>query len=172
MHRQLSLSAALAIAPLVLASCGERPVRVDQSPPNETIFEGQVRLTGELAQKERGTLFVSARPVGSRMPILSRKFTLDDPAIIAAGGERVLEYELTREHFMGGTEFHLPPDVEIKITFDPDGIVETFDGVESVVVPATVGSPSPTALLHEGMPAPDEPPSSLATSQPTAPAEE
>jgi hypothetical protein len=137
---------------LLLAACGDPPQPVEEStspmsarggtatgtlppghPPTQpraadarsqdARFEGVVRLRGALAERESGFVFVSVMPEGSRMPIYSRKYSLDEPAVGAAeDGERVLRFELDRRYALST----IPPgQLELNVRFDPDGIVDS-----------------------------------------------
>ena len=55
----------------------------------------------------------------------------------------------------------VPDRLELKFSYDPDGMVETFEGVEALVVPVEEGLRVYSVELHADMPAPDEPPSAL-----------
>jgi len=151
----LALLAALALSPL---GCGEPPV-----PASDNFFNGDVRLTGDLAEMRSGFLFVVAREHGKRAPILVRRYNLGDMSFRIDGADRVLPWELRREDFMGGVEMELPEKVELKISFDVDGDAGTTAGNETQIIPVQPGLRSYTAVLSRGMPVPDEPPSALDT---------
>jgi len=141
---------------MLLASCGEPPQRMSNA-----FFEGELRLTGELAQAESGYVFISARPRGVRSPLLARRYDVSSKDFKAKGDAKVLSYELTAADSMVGTEVTLPPNVELKAYFDPDGFVETKDGIEAIIVQCKPGERAYSMELRPGMPVPDEPPSSL-----------
>lgn len=102
-------------------------------------FAGVVRLQGELATRSEGYVFVSIKPAGVRMPSYSRKYSLAD-ASPAEDGERVLPFELDRSNLMGGL---VPGDLVLEARFDPDGFVESREGV---VVATTSAAPNDTSL--------------------------
>lgn len=103
---------------------------LDAQPPVSGIdfhVQGVVRLRGDLATRDSGFVFVSVKPQGIVMPSYSRKYAYSDPAITsAADGERVLTFELDESHLQGGL---VPGEHVIEAMFDPDGYVDTKDGV-------------------------------------------
>lgn len=154
--------------PLLLAACGQAPERIQEGHPAargaqgapKVLFSGEVRLAPELADDAAASLFISARPAGMRMPVLSRKLQVGTFERATDGGS-VARWELTEADKMGGLEMPVPERLELKFTYDPDGLVETFDGVEAVIVPVEPGQDRYSVDLHAGMPTPDEPPSAL-----------
>ncbi len=57
---------------------------------------------------------------------------------------------------MPGMTVELPEDIELKIEFDPDGIVDTKDGSEALVLPVSSGTTDIDVTLHPGMDKPIE----------------
>jgi hypothetical protein len=106
-------------------------------------FSGKAILTGELAKKREGFVFVSVRPVGGRTPFLSYKVDLSKataPTLVdGEGGTRELHFVLNNSTSMmpGGVPKEVP--LELQVLFDPDGFVDTKDGVISAVAPAKSG---------------------------------
>lgn len=152
---------ALTLLPLfVLVACGEAPERIRAEDRPQVLFSGEIRLAPELADDAAASIFVSARPAGMRMPVLSRKLQVGTFERVTDGGA-VARWELTEADKMGGLDMPVPERLELKFTYDPDGLVETFEGVEAVVVPVEPGRERYSVDLHAGMPAPEEPPSAL-----------
>ena len=156
---------------LLPLACGDPPERVDPHKGVETqtstksesepvaLFFGEVRLTGELAKVEEGTVFVYARQPGTRIPSLIQHLPVQ--LFKMDGDDRVHSYELTSAHTMGGMDMEIPEHLELKIYFDPDGMVDTQEGQEVLVLQTTKGNKRYDAVLHTGMSSVDEAPSSL-----------
>ena len=159
-------------------SCGDAPERVDPNAsqaemPNdanhggaghapadsEPLFFGQVRLTGELAKVTEGRVFVYARQPGTRIPTLIQH--LEIPFFEQDGEDKVQAYELTSSHTMGGMQMEIPDTLELKIYFDPDGLVDTREGQEEIIVPTVAGQKRYDVTLHDGMDSADTAPSAF-----------
>lgn len=109
----------------------------------ETLFAGRVRLTGALAEESRGVINIVVRERGQRMPILLKRFTLDAPEIgDPEDGVRELRFELSSLDQMGGQGRALPEALEFRAAYDPDGIVETKEGMLTVEIPVALGNRS------------------------------
>src|SRR5262245_19371039 len=88
----------------LVAGCGERPQRIAKGearpgaptakPPR---FGGTIVLEGGMAATGSGAMFVSARRKGQRLPALSRKYDMSDPAWFTQDGNRVLRFALNDE---------------------------------------------------------------------------
>jgi hypothetical protein len=148
----------------LLAGCGDPPVPLEPAgaapataatapqPPQageaavgsgDTLFAGRVRLTGALAEESRGVLNLVVRERGQRMPILLQRFTLDAPEISdPENGVRELRFELSSLDQMGGVGRALPEQLEFRAAYDPDGLVETKEGMVTVEVPVVLGDRS------------------------------
>lgn len=146
---------------LVLCACGDAPRPLD--PPTATGsphgaagagsphasgefagFRGWVRLRGELADVQEGVLYLIARPVGSRIPVLTEQVRMDDHRITAdEGGGRSLPFVLdsTDAKAMGGGAVQLPAgEMEVEARYDRDGYVDTKDDTVSDTRTAAVGA--------------------------------
>lgn len=150
----------------LLAGCGDPPVPLEpagaaplnqaaapapQAPrageaavgAGDTLFAGRVRLTGALAEESRGVLNIVVRERGQRMPILLQRFTLDAPEIgDPVNGVRELRFELSSLDQMGGVGRAFPEQLEFRAAYDPDGLVETKEGMVTVEVPVALGDRS------------------------------
>jgi len=98
-------------------------------------FGGVVRLRGKLASAPEGYVFISVKPEGIRMPAFSRRYALAD-AEPAVDGVRRLPFDLDKTNMMGGL---VPGALVLEARFDPDGIVESREGVVTASVPTKVG---------------------------------
>ena len=151
----------------LLFACGERPQRVDVaapastpvSPPEPTPrFAGRVVLEGELATARSGAVFLSARRKGQRLPALSQKFELNDPAWVEQGPTRVLAFTLTDANNMGGFGTPLGAEMEVEARFDPDGFIDPSPGAQDpgvvkAAVPASPGDKAIAITMRPGPPA-------------------
>lgn len=63
------------------------------------------------------------------MPALTRKYEIGDPAFGLSDGERVLHFSLDERDDMGGATTPMADEMELEARFDPDGFVETPEGV-------------------------------------------
>jgi len=166
--RARALACGLALAACTaLAACGDPPVPIGPaggvpassgSPSaaatvaasesavagsGETLFAGRVRLTGALAEESNGVINLVVRERGQRMPILLKRFTLDAPEIgDPEDGVRELRFELSSLDQMGGLGRALPEALEFRAAYDPDGIVETKEGMVTVEIPVKLGDRS------------------------------
>lgn len=139
----------------------------------QRLFAGEVRLLGGLASAREGVLWLYARQTGTRSPVLIRRYRMDDAAFRQEGEERVLAFELRSvDSMMPGMPVALPEQVELKIEYDPDGLVETKEGTEAVVLPVAAGTFDIAVSLRPGMEKPVEVPSnypSVVGEQPASP---
>lgn len=166
-RRHDRLHAALLLAFLVSA-CGEGPERIGQEAPtskppapapasSEPRFEGRVVLKGTTEDAPGAAVFLSARRVGQRLPSLSRKYELRDPAWTKDGESRVLQFQLTDLDNMGGFGAPMATEMEIEARYDPDGMINTTPGavdpgVVRAAVPATPGSKAVEVVLDLAAP--------------------
>lgn len=125
------------------AACFKAPERVSAASTPDTSpaasdgparFAGRVTLKGDLATAQDGSLFLIVRVPGSRMPALTRKYEIGDPAFQVVGGERVLHFSLDERDDMGGAASPMVAEMELEARFDPDGFVDTSDGVVRTTV--------------------------------------
>lgn len=126
-----------------VAACFEAPERVSAASAPESPhaasdrpvrFAGRVTLNGDLASVQEGSLFLIVRSPGSRMPALTRKYEIGDPAFQLAGGQRVLHFSLDERDDMGGAAAPMAAEMELEVRFDPDGFVDTSEGVVRTAV--------------------------------------
>ena len=117
------------------------------APATEDVrFAGVVRLRGELADREKGFIFVSIKPDGIPMPAFSRKYSMSDPAVgPKEDGERVLRFELDRNHSLGGM---VPGAINLEAWFDEDGYVDTKDDGVIKAVPTAANDTSIEVILE------------------------
>ncbi|MFT4540965.1 MAG: hypothetical protein ACI841_001723 [Planctomycetota bacterium] len=138
----------------------------------EVIFSGEVRMTEELANADKGVVWLYARKVKTRSPLLIKRYPLDAPEFQVDGADRVLGFAIrSTDTMMSGMTVELPPDLELKIEYDPDGLVETKEGTEAVVMPVAPGSLEIKVILKPGMAKPKEVPSNFPAVVGEAPAD-
>ena len=137
----------------LLAGCGERPQRIGKgepaSPPvaptaKPLRFGGTVVLEGGMAAMGSGAMFVSARRKGQRLPALSRKYDMSDPAWFTQDGNRILRFALTEDDNMAGFGSPLGPEMEVEARYSPSGFIDPKpqadeDGAIRASVPAAPG---------------------------------
>ncbi len=105
-------------------------------------FAGTLRLRGELAAQREGFVMLSVKPEGVRMPCYSRKYAVAE-ASPEDGGLR-LDFELGPESRMG----KIPPGgIVLEARFDPDGMVESKEGVVLATMPIQVGATDAEIVL-------------------------
>jgi len=146
------------------AACGERPQRVANapeapkspkssgssapavaaSPAQGARFAGTVSLEGELAGRQSGAIFVSAKRKGQRLPTLSRKYEWTDPAWATREGRRELRFALTEADNMGGFGAPMGAEMEVEARYSPSGFIDPRPGGEEdgsvrSSVPASAG---------------------------------
>lgn len=160
MMRQLSGLLVLA----TLVACSEPPQPVGEG---DLLFAGRAVLADELAGIESGSVFVNVfNQRGDRIPSYSRKYELDDPAFRAGDEGLVLSFALDQTHNMVGMGMPLGDDPQIEVRYDPDGAVETKDGVRSAWTAARRGTTGIALVLDRNAVVPE--PSSRPTSQPAS----
>jgi hypothetical protein len=97
--RTLFLAAIPAFLALQLSGCGDSPQPVDAPPPAASKAEGvsgTIVLEGAQFDAPTGTLFVSVRPKGGRMPWLSRKYEIAGVELAkSAAGSKSLPFALS-----------------------------------------------------------------------------
>lgn len=106
-------------------------------------FAGVVRLTGAMAASDEGFVFVSVKPAGSRTPIVSRKYAVAE-ATLTEDGERLLAFELDEAHTMSPSA---PGALVLEAWFDPDGYVDTREGMVTATVPIEPGASDAEVVL-------------------------
>jgi len=142
-----------AILLALVAGCGERPQRIgkgEAAPPpvaptaKPPQFGGSIVLEGGMAATGTGAMFVSARRKGQRLPALSRKYEMSDPAWFTQDGNRILRFALTEEDNMGGFGSPLGPEMEVEARYSPSGFIDPRpqgdeEGAIRASVPAVPG---------------------------------
>ena len=103
-------------------------------------FAGRAVLKGRLAEAEEGFLMISLFPAGTRLPILSYRVAMGDPALATdAEGRRVLTFRLDDQSTLIPGRVPAGTPLEIGIRYDADGYVETKDGDVEARVAARPG---------------------------------
>src|SRR6185295_7047283 len=119
---------ALLFLSFTLCACGERPQRLGKGESNSQAdskaakparFSGSIVLEGGMAAIQNGALFVSARRKGQRLPTLSRKYELTDPAWSTQDGNRVLSFSLTDDDNMAGFGAPMGAEMEVEARYSP-----------------------------------------------------
>lgn len=161
---QLSLAAVVSV---FAAACGEPPQRiVSEKPPTAPSvqpapkpggvrFAGTIVLAGALSESRKGAVFVSARRKGQRLPALSRKYDIGDPAWSVGDGARTLPFELTDADNMGGFGAPMGGDMEVEARYSPSGFIDPSPGSEEAgvmraSVPAAPGDRGLSIRLASG----------------------
>ena len=148
---------------LLLCACGERPQRLGKenssSPPSGSSsaassavpkaektarFSGTIILEGGMAAVQNGAIFVSARRKGQRLPTLSHKYELGDPAWSTQDGNRLLSFILSDGDNMAGFDAPMGPEMEVEARYSPSGFIDPSptadnEGVIRASVPAAPG---------------------------------
>jgi hypothetical protein len=109
---------------LVPLACSGEPARAA-----EPRFAGRVVLRGELARADAGMVRVDAwADPADVLPVLSRRYALDDPAFAREGAELVLSFELDARHAVerAGGEPGAPTAVEA--CFETSGLLQVALG--------------------------------------------
>ncbi len=103
-------------------------------------FGGVALLHGALGQDREGALFISLRPEAGGMPVLSHKLELGDARLEpAVDGVRRVPFLIDDRHtMMAGMP--TAGRFQLEVRYDPDGIVDTRDGIVVERVPARRGS--------------------------------
>ncbi len=137
-------------------ACGDSPPPVDSGSTADlpSRFAGSVSLRGDLATVESGSLYVSVRPPGSRFASLARKYEIGDPAFAGAGDERLLRFSLDERDAMESVRAPMFEEMEVEARFDPDGVLDTMDGVVRSTVRARPGAREVAIVVerHEDAP--------------------
>lgn len=122
-------------------ACGDAAQRTaaDSAADLPVRFAGTVRLRGGLAHAESGSLFLFAQPPGASAPTLARKYEIGDPAFSSDGDERQLRFALDERDRMGSEVVGMLEEMEIEARFDPDGVLDTSEGVVRASVRARPG---------------------------------
>ncbi len=127
-------------------------------------LRGRLVLSGTLALVEQGAVFVLAwnpadigRPAA--LPLLARKYELDDPDWSRIGDARAHYFGLSDEDRVGDVQRPLPDVLELEGRFDPDGRLQGHRGAPSATLSARNGDGDLQILL----------PSQTATAQPGSP---
>jgi hypothetical protein len=135
------------------AACGDAAVRTSADGAASNLparFAGTVHLQGELARVESGSLFLFAHPPGSSSPTLARKYEIGDPAFSDEGDEVQLRFALDERDRMVGGSAALFDEMEIEARFDPDGILDTSEGVVRASVRARPGDGELSIAVSSG----------------------
>lgn len=154
MRRRTTLLYPALFFALLAAACGDRPERLEKGAAPapaahpaaaEPRFAGKVFLEGSTEGATGAAVFLSARRVGQRLPSLSRKYELSDPAWKQEGERRVLEFKLTDLDNMGGFGAPMAAEMEVEARYDPDGMIDPTPGavdpgVVKAAVPASPGA--------------------------------
>jgi len=122
------------------SGCGQPPVPIDpksgevldpkyrpETGPEQVAgkqVSGTIRLRGELADAEVGTVYVILRERGSRMPARMRSYVyggveISDPK----DGERRLQFTITERDVLPGMEAPLPKQPELRVLYSKTGSV-------------------------------------------------
>lgn len=150
--------------PFVLAACSEPPAAVLE---DGVLFAGQAVFADELAEIDSGAVFVNVfNQRGDRIPSYCRKYDVGDPAFQTQGDRVVLNFMLDQTHNMAGMGMPLGEDPQVEVRYDPDGAVETKDGVRSVWTAASEGTVDIALTLDKN--AERAAPSSRPASQPAS----
>jgi len=168
MRRHRQLLPGLLLLGLSASACGDRPERIEDGSASSkpaaaapasapARFEGRVVLQGSAEEAPGAAVFLSARRVGQRLPTLSRKYELRDPAWTKDGENRVLKFQLTDLDNMGGFGAPMAAEMEIEARFDPDGMIDPRPGsdepgVVRAAVPASPGAKGIEVVLRLGAP--------------------
>ncbi|MDP6763043.1 MAG: hypothetical protein QF903_05570 [Planctomycetota bacterium] len=125
---------------LACASCGEKPVRVEeggaptqmpQGHPEisaEPLFAGAVVFEMDLKEVDSGYLFLNIRPEVHAPPLLSKRYEIATDTTRTENGYQQIVFDLSaRDSMMGPVE--IPEKVVLEAWYDPDGMVETKEGV-------------------------------------------
>jgi len=160
----------LLVLPLIALStaCSEPPQSVADDKP---YFAGQAVFTDELADIDQGVVFVNVfNQRGDRIPALCRRYDLDDPAFREGNAGLVLNFELDETHNMVGMGVPLGDKPQVEIRYDPDGAVETKDGVRSAWIAASSGDADLHVVLDRSaeVAAPAPQPTSRPVAQPAS----
>ena len=154
-----------ATAPLVallvasLAACGDPPQRVGgftapaaAVPSGAPYFAGHLNLTGELADRTQGAVFVAVRAVAEDQTLLVRKYDLGGPGFdLLEDGVRSLHFELGPESVMNsGGPPRFPAALQLWVFFDGDGSVDTREDRVSSVRNVELGDQNIRLQLPEG----------------------
>ena len=137
------------LATATVAGCGDPPEKISKPRPDAAgaaaahstvraaspmLYKGKIVLAGTLADAKAGSVFVIVRQPRSKLPTLTRKYEIGDPLWTGSGGERVLYFSLDETHNMGGAASPPGEKMELEARFDPDGMIDTKDGIASSVV--------------------------------------
>ncbi|MAF66548.1 MAG: hypothetical protein CMJ84_12940 [Planctomycetes bacterium] len=125
---------------LACCACGEKPVKVTGGggaaplPPahvevsDEPLFAGAVVFEMALKEVDSGFLFLNIRPTVHAPPLLSRRYEVATDTSLTANGYKQIVFALSaRDSMMGPVE--IPEEVVLEAWYDPDGMVETKEGV-------------------------------------------
>lgn len=126
---------------LACCACGEKPVKVTgpsrtaPMPPapleevsDEPLFAGAVIFEMALKEVDSGYLFLNIRPTIHEPPLLSRRYEVATDTTRTANGYKQIVFALSARDSMMGT-VEIPAKVVLEAWYDPDGLVETKEGV-------------------------------------------
>ncbi len=134
-------------------ACGDTAERVAVDPRTAALpvrFAGSVHLQGALAEVESGSLFLFVSPPGSRSPTLARKYEIGDPAFSIDGNGRQLRFALDERDCMIGAGAPMLEEMEVEARFDPDGVLDTDEGVVRASVRARPGDGELSIAVSSG----------------------
>jgi len=158
---------ALLAAPILLCACGDRPEQVapvagaqppggalsggesrplerpgmgrGDQPPGHPLFAGEVILERALKNVQTGFLFVTVRAVDGRTPILARRYDVSQESSLTATGFKRVLFSLSLADGSATDPSEVPDDVVLDVWYDPDGKVETEEGVSRKPSPVRKG---------------------------------
>ncbi len=120
-----------------------------------SVFAGRAVLKGALAEATSGMLMVMLRAKGQRFPIWAYRVDIAAPEAErlglapAANGERVLTFALNKDMAMMPQAIPANVELEVAVSYDPDGDVDTKEGI---VVGAVAAKAGDTALSIDIVP--------------------
>lgn len=113
-----------------------------QPGPAIPIVAGEVELTGELAQHTEGALHVVGTAAGLETPLVARANLADGER--TAAGTRLVPFVLhSRSGMLAASDVRpdrLPETLSLKVSFSPDGYVETIERWHDLRVDVAVGA--------------------------------
>jgi len=93
-------------------------------------FTGQITLEGALAESRAGVIEVSVRNAGDPRPILSRRYSADDPWRVGS----TLAFGLSKDDAVSNPMPTLGREMELVVRFDADGDPKTRSSLDREVV--------------------------------------
>jgi hypothetical protein len=162
MARRILITLSLTAILSLVVACGDEPERLapgakpaaaSSQPaapmprdvnPHAARFAGQISLRGTLTAAKEGCVFVSVWKKGDVgkphvIPSYSKKYAMNDAGWASAGDLRVLHFTVDERDNLMGTAVPDGTELVLEARYDPDGNVDTKDGVESAQAPIRVG---------------------------------